>query len=474
MFLPLLLAAEEGAVVNTSSVNGFWATLGPGIAHTSYSSAKFAVKGFTEALINDFKLNAPHLTAHVVMPGHIGTSIVINSGKTLGRDPKEMSDEEIQQARESMEARGIDFGNATNEQLRQAMVMQAEAFRDDAPTTAGQAAKIILDGVRAGQWRILVGEDAHVLDRHGAGRPGVRLHRRLLRASHELHALACSASSRSEARSGGGEGRQQWDSRSFATSSTTTSPRSPSSDPRCSTPSTWSCWARSPSRLRPRERRPEGAGAGRSPAPGRAFCAGGDVKAVRFTDASDNTQQRAEDHWAWQVLSVTKPTLAAVNGIAAGGGLSLALACDIRIASDLARFSAIFARIGMPVLDGAGWLLSRAVGESRALEMLYTADKLGAEEALRIGLVGHLVPHDELASALRASWPGASRRTRRWRSRARRRWSGRPRTSSYLEHLPVQWAAMDRNLALARHDVEEGGRAFAEKREPRFRGLEGD
>ena len=83
-FMPMLLASDEGHVVNTSSVNGFWASLGPGIPHTAYSAAKFAVKGFTEALITDFRLNAPHLRASVVMPGHIGTSIVINSGKVLG------------------------------------------------------------------------------------------------------------------------------------------------------------------------------------------------------------------------------------------------------------------------------------------------------------------------------------------------------------------------------------------------------
>ena len=72
-FLPMLLAADEGHVVNTSSVNGFWACLGPNIAHTAYSAAKFAVKGFTEALIVDFRLNAPHVRAAVVMPGHVGT-----------------------------------------------------------------------------------------------------------------------------------------------------------------------------------------------------------------------------------------------------------------------------------------------------------------------------------------------------------------------------------------------------------------
>ena len=165
VFLPLLLAADAGRVVNTSSVNGFWATLGPGIAHSAYSSAKFAVKGFTEALVNDFAANAPHLGASVVMPGHIGTSIIINSGKILGSDPKEMSDAQFDEMREAMARRGVDLSGASNDQLRQLMVMQGEMFRDDAPTSAAEAAKIILDGVRAGQWRILVGHDAETLDR---------------------------------------------------------------------------------------------------------------------------------------------------------------------------------------------------------------------------------------------------------------------------------------------------------------------
>ena len=100
-FLPMLLAAEEGHVVNTSSVNGFWACLGPN-AHTAYSAAKFAVKGFTEALIVDFRQNAPHLKASVVMPGHIGTSIVFNSGAYFGRDPKELRDEHVAELRERL------------------------------------------------------------------------------------------------------------------------------------------------------------------------------------------------------------------------------------------------------------------------------------------------------------------------------------------------------------------------------------
>ena len=77
----MLLKADEGHIVNTCSVNGFWASVGLGVPHTAYSAAKFAVKGFTEALINDLRLNAPHIKCSVVMPGHIGTSIVSNSRK---------------------------------------------------------------------------------------------------------------------------------------------------------------------------------------------------------------------------------------------------------------------------------------------------------------------------------------------------------------------------------------------------------
>ncbi|MEM1434448.1 MAG: SDR family NAD(P)-dependent oxidoreductase [Pseudomonadota bacterium] len=164
-FLPLLLNSEEGAVVNTSSINGFWATLGPGTAHTAYSAAKFAVKGFTEALINDFRLNAPQLHAAVVMPGHIGTSIALNSGAILGRNaPMEMTAEEIAEVRERLIAAGMPVSNVPDDDIRRLMHQRALDFRDKAPTSAAQAATIILEGVKAKRWRILVGDDAHHID----------------------------------------------------------------------------------------------------------------------------------------------------------------------------------------------------------------------------------------------------------------------------------------------------------------------
>jgi NAD(P)-dependent dehydrogenase (short-subunit alcohol dehydrogenase family) len=164
VFVPLLVAADEGHLINTSSVNGFWATLGPNTAHTSYSAAKFAVKGFTEALLNDFRLNAPHVKVSLVMPGHIGTSIIINSARALGRDPKEMSDEQLAEARASIERLGFEIGGVTDDEIRALLLQRAEAFRDDAPMSAAEAAQVILDGVREDRWRILVGDDAHVLD----------------------------------------------------------------------------------------------------------------------------------------------------------------------------------------------------------------------------------------------------------------------------------------------------------------------
>ena len=164
-FLPMLLKADEGHIVNTSSVNGFWASVGLGASHTAYSAAKFAVKGFTEALINDFRLNAPHIKCSVVMPGHIGTSIMSNSRKVqYGTDSDRMSEIEIAQTRVRLTVAGVDASKMSDEDVQAAVAERARSFREDAPMTAAQAARIILDGVKAERWRILVGDDAHRLD----------------------------------------------------------------------------------------------------------------------------------------------------------------------------------------------------------------------------------------------------------------------------------------------------------------------
>jgi NAD(P)-dependent dehydrogenase (short-subunit alcohol dehydrogenase family) len=133
-FLPLLIASGDGVLVNTSSVNGLWAALGPGMPNTAYCAAKFAVRGFTEALIEDLRSNAPQVRVAVVMPGHVGTDIIGNTLRAHGKDPDQML---------------TDISND---------------FRDKAPLSAAQAATIILDGVRSGAWRILVGRDATMID----------------------------------------------------------------------------------------------------------------------------------------------------------------------------------------------------------------------------------------------------------------------------------------------------------------------
>lgn len=133
-FLPMLLASAQARIVNMSSVNGFWAGLSATESLVAYSTAKFAVRGFTEALITDLRLRAPHIEVSVVMPGYIGTSLVRNSMSYLDG-----------------------AGDAD-------VAAVDASFQQNAPMSAEAAATTILDGVHAGKWRILVGEDAAVLD----------------------------------------------------------------------------------------------------------------------------------------------------------------------------------------------------------------------------------------------------------------------------------------------------------------------
>jgi NAD(P)-dependent dehydrogenase (short-subunit alcohol dehydrogenase family) len=97
-FLPLLIASGDGVLVNTSSVNGFWASVGPGAPNTAYATAKFAVKGFTEALIEDLRCNAPQVRVAVVLPGHVGTDILANSRRAQGLpEPEAMSHAQLEE-----------------------------------------------------------------------------------------------------------------------------------------------------------------------------------------------------------------------------------------------------------------------------------------------------------------------------------------------------------------------------------------
>jgi len=164
-FLPMLQRAEAGHIVNTSSVNGFWASIGPRIPHTAYAAAKFAVKGFSEALITDLRLNAPHIKCSVVMPGHIGTSIPLNSRKIQsGAESDAMDGAQLAWARARLASTGRDTSGVSDEELRAMVAAREQRFVEDAPTSAAEAATIILDGVKADRWRILVGKDAEAID----------------------------------------------------------------------------------------------------------------------------------------------------------------------------------------------------------------------------------------------------------------------------------------------------------------------
>jgi NAD(P)-dependent dehydrogenase (short-subunit alcohol dehydrogenase family) len=162
----MLRAADDAHLVNTSSINGFWASVGPDVPHTAYSAAKFAVKGFTEALVADFRINAPHIKVSVVMPGHIGTGIRTNSLKVQANtDSDEIDSTQLAHTRARLASMGKDTSGMTDDELRAMLAERARRFVTDAPTSAADAARIILDGVRAEKLRILVGADAHLIDR---------------------------------------------------------------------------------------------------------------------------------------------------------------------------------------------------------------------------------------------------------------------------------------------------------------------
>lgn len=215
-------------------------------------------------------------------------------------------------------------------------------------------------------------------------------------------------------------------------------------------------------------------------AEGEYFSVGMDRAGRREDDAPGIRRNRRSrfPEAAWRnwtlgyLLQMAKPTIAAVGGTAAGGGLSFCLECDIRIASDRARFTAVYGKTGLPVLDGVGVMLPAAVGLSNALELLYTNRVIDAEEARRIGLVSRVVAHDGLLAAARdladeiASGPPIAQRLTKHLVQA-------PLRRAYDEHLPYQLYAIHVNRSLGGHDLEEGIQAFFEKRPPRFQGLAG-
>ncbi len=139
---------------------------------------------------------------------------------------------------------------------------------------------------------------------------------------------------------------------------------------------------------------------------GRGFCAGGDIAGMAsgetVPDESPVARLRRLEETSRLLHEMPKPTIAMVNGPAAGAGLSIALACDIRIAGESARFGTAYVRIGFSGDFGGTWMLQRLVGPAKARELYFTGDLIDAREAERIGLVNRVVPDDQLASETRA------------------------------------------------------------------------
>src|SRR5262245_40621565 len=135
---------------------------------------------------------------------------------------------------------------------------------------------------------------------------------------------------------------------------------------------------------------------------GRAFCAGGDVSAMAQDDAETLEQKidrlRQVQELSWLLYNIPKVTIAAVNGFAMGAGLGVCLSCDLRIASDQAKFGTAYAKVGFGGDFGTTWLLTRYVGAPKAKEMFFLGDVVDAAEAQPLGLVNRLVPAEELAS----------------------------------------------------------------------------
>ena len=135
---------------------------------------------------------------------------------------------------------------------------------------------------------------------------------------------------------------------------------------------------------------------------GQAFCSGGDVKAMaeRATNPaatkSSTKSEQQRHHLALLFQGCSKPVIAAINGAAVGTGLDVALACDIRIASEKARFAEAYVRRGVLPANGGAYFLPRLVGIDKACQLIFTADIIDAAEAERIGLVTMVVPHEEL------------------------------------------------------------------------------
>jgi 2-(1,2-epoxy-1,2-dihydrophenyl)acetyl-CoA isomerase len=204
---------------------------------------------------------------------------------------------------------------------------------------------------------------------------------------------------------------------------------------------------------------------------GRGFCSGADLSpdAPPGYKPPETRWELEDPRYAWiaRFRAMDKPVIAAVNGVAAGGGLALALMCDMRIAAASARFISVFARRALIPDNATSWLLPRIVGTSQALRMILTGDDVRADEALRIGLADQVVPDEDLMTTVRELAERIAR--------------GPSVTLELSKRLVYQGLTRDiytqgivesafASVVADTEDVREGRLAFRERRQPNFQG----
>ena len=210
---------------------------------------------------------------------------------------------------------------------------------------------------------------------------------------------------------------------------------------------------------------------------GRAFCSGADLAEQPYgTDKNQPGISRAEHitpfvSFGWVVKHIedfTKPVIAAVNGIAAGGGLSLALAADVRIASENAAFSAIFIKRGLVPDCGISYYLPRLVGVSKALELMWTGEKIDAGEAERIGMVNKVAPHEHLMKSANEFAQVLAKGPSLAIEMIKRMAYAGLKADSVITQMAVE--DFMQQVCRESEDVREGVMGFLEKRPPNFKG----
>lgn len=204
---------------------------------------------------------------------------------------------------------------------------------------------------------------------------------------------------------------------------------------------------------------------------GRAFCAGADLQSLKGRVESSNISL-AEDlregfnPIASKIRSIDKPVIAMVNGVAAGAGMSLAFACDLRIMSESAKFVEAFAKVGLVPDSGATFLMPRLLGLTKAMELAFTGEGIDAKESERLGIVNRVVPPDKLESETRALAEKLAKGPRGL---------GLTKRAIYKAmnldfDSSLEYEAFMQGIAGSTSDHKEGVKAFQEKRPPQFNG----